>query len=77
MLSPRVGPASPLAGINRTDAIAATVIGGTSPDGRRGSIAGTLIRAFIIQVLRNGLNLLNITQFQNIVIGAVIVATAF
>jgi len=45
--------------------------------GGEGSIAGTLIGAFIIQVLRNGLNLLNITSnFQNIVIGAVIVAAA-
>ncbi|HOJ60992.1 MAG TPA: ribose ABC transporter permease [bacterium] len=78
LLTARLNSASPLAGINyELDAIAATVIGGTSLMGGEGHIMGTLIGAFIIQVLRNGLNLLNITSnFQNIVIGAVIVAAA-
>ena len=57
------------------DAIAATVIGGTSLTGGEGTVAGTLVGALIIGVLRNGLNLLDISSFvQQIVIGAVIVA---
>jgi ribose/xylose/arabinose/galactoside ABC-type transport system permease subunit len=56
------------------DAIAATVIGGTSLTGGEGTVIGTLIGALIIGVLRNGLNLLDISSFvQQIVIGAVIV----
>lgn len=57
------------------DAIAAAVIGGTSLLGGRGSITGTLIGAFIMGVLRNGANLLNVSEFvQQVVIGVIIVA---
>ena len=57
------------------DAIAATVIGGTSLLGGEGQIFGTLIGAFIMGVLRNGLNLLGVSSFvQQTVIGAVIIA---
>ena len=56
------------------DAIAATVIGGTSLMGGDGTLAGTLVGALIMGVLRNGLNLLGVSSFlQQIVIGAVIV----
>jgi ribose transport system permease protein len=56
------------------DAIAATVIGGTSLVGGSGTVAGTLVGALIMGVLRNGLNLLGISSFlQQIVIGLVII----
>jgi len=56
------------------DAIAATVIGGTSLMGGSGFITGTLIGAMIISVLRNGLNLLDVSSFiQQIAIGVVII----
>jgi ribose/xylose/arabinose/galactoside ABC-type transport system permease subunit len=56
------------------DAIAATVIGGTSLLGGEGTVAGTLIGALIMAVLRNGLNLLGVSSFiQQIVIGSVII----
>ena len=56
------------------DAIAATVIGGTSLMGGEGNVFGTLIGALIIGVLRNGLTLLNISSFaQQIIIGLVII----
>ncbi|OPH60041.1 ribose ABC transporter permease [Paenibacillus ferrarius] len=57
------------------DAIAAVVIGGTSLAGGRGVIWGTLIGAIIMGVIRNGLNLLNVSPYyQLIIIGIVIVA---
>jgi ribose transport system permease protein len=57
------------------DAIAATVIGGTSLLGGSGTLVGTLIGALIMGVLRNGLNLLGISSFlQQVVIGGVIIA---
>ena len=56
------------------DAIAATVIGGTSLLGGEGTVVGTLIGALIMAVLRNGLNLLGVSSFiQQIVIGSVII----
>lgn len=57
------------------DAIASAVIGGTSLLGGEGSISGTIIGALIMGVLRNGANLLNISDFiQRIVIGVIIIA---
>ena len=56
------------------DAIAATVIGGSSLLGGEGTVSGTLIGALIMGVLRNGLNLLNVSSFlQQVVIGVVII----
>jgi ribose/xylose/arabinose/galactoside ABC-type transport system permease subunit len=75
ILTARLNSAQPIAGIMyELDAIAATVIGGTSLMGGEGSLAGTLIGALIMGVLRNGLNLLGVSSFlQQIVIGAVII----
>jgi len=75
ILTARLNSAQPIAGMMyELDAIAATVIGGTSLTGGEGTVIGTLIGALIIGVLRNGLNLLDISSFvQQIVIGAVIV----
>jgi len=75
VLTARLNSAQPIAGINyELDAIAATVIGGTSLMGGEGSVLGTLIGALIMGVLRNGLNLLGVSAFiQQVVIGAVII----
>jgi ribose/xylose/arabinose/galactoside ABC-type transport system permease subunit len=75
ILTARLNSAQPIAGMMyELDAIAATVIGGASLTGGEGTVFGTLIGALIIGVLRNGLNLLDISSFvQQIVIGAVIV----
>jgi ribose transport system permease protein len=76
LLTARLNSAQPIAGINyELDAIAATVIGGTSLMGGQGSVIGTLIGALIMGVLRNGLNLLGVSSFiQQVVIGVVIIA---
>lgn len=55
------------------DAIASCVIGGTSLLGGSGSVWGTFIGAIIMIVIRNGLNLLNVSSnLQKLVIGVVI-----
>ncbi len=54
--------------------IAAVVVGGTSLSGGSGRIFGTLIGAFIIAVIQNGMNQLNIDEYtQKVVLGAVII----
>jgi ribose transport system permease protein len=75
ILTARLNSAQPIAGIMyELDAIAATVIGGTSLMGGAGGVGGTLVGALIMGVLRNGLNLLGISSFlQQIVIGLVII----
>ncbi len=75
ILTARLNSAQPIAGIMyELDAIAATVIGGTSLLGGQGRVTGTLVGALIMGVLRNGLNLLGISSFlQQVVIGLVIV----
>ena len=55
------------------EVIAAVVVGGTSLMGGQGKIFGTLIGAFIIAVIKNGMNLTNVDPFnQRIVLGAVL-----
>jgi erythritol transport system permease protein len=56
------------------NAIAAVVLGGTSLMGGRGTIGGTLVGAFVIGVLADGLILLGVSEFWQMVIkGSVIV----
>ncbi len=53
--------------------IAAVVVGGTSLSGGTGRILGTLIGAFIIAVIQNGMNLMGMESYtQQVVLGAVI-----
>lgn len=75
LLTSRLDSAQPVAGEGyELDAIAATVIGGTSMSGGEGHLAGTIIGALFIAVLNNGLNLLNVSSYiQQIVIGLVII----
>lgn len=76
VLTSRLNSAQPTAGTGmELDVIAAVVIGGTSLSGGVGTVIGTLIGALIIGVLRNGLNLLDVSSFwQQVVIGMVIAA---
>jgi ribose transport system permease protein len=56
------------------DAIAAVILGGTSLFGGRGSIWGSLLGAVLITMIRNGMNLMEISQFkQMMAIGAVVI----
>lgn len=58
------------------NAIAAVVLGGTSLMGGRGSIGGTIIGAFVIGVLADGLILLGVSEFWQIVIKGVVIVAA-
>jgi ribose transport system permease protein len=58
------------------DAIAAVVLGGTSFSGGVGTLGGTLLGVFVIGILNNGLNLLNINSFWQLVIKGVVILLA-
>ncbi|MDR0403199.1 MAG: ABC transporter permease [Treponema sp.] len=79
IMAGRIISAQPTAGDGyELDAVASSVIGGTSTMGGEGTAAGTFIGAFVIGVLRNGLNLVGVSPFiQKIVIGLVIVGSVF
>lgn len=79
ILTGRLNAAQPIAGIGyELDAIAAVIIGGTSLNGGVGTVGGTMMGAILIGMLRNGLNLLNVSPFlQQVVIGSVIVGAVF
>lgn len=79
ILASRLGSGQPLAGDGwELDAIAATVVGGTDIMGGRGTIIGTIIGAFIIGVINNGLNLMNVSPYLQLVVkGIVIIGAVF
>jgi len=74
LLASRMNSGQPNAGLMyELDVIAAVVVGGTSLFGGRGSIVGTFLGAMLIGILRNGLNLMNVSSYlQMIVVGVVI-----
>lgn len=77
ILTSRLNSAQPTAGITfELDAIAAVVLGGTTLAGGEGGIGGTLLGAFIIGVLNNGLNLLNVSSFYQQVVKGVVILLA-
>jgi ribose/xylose/arabinose/galactoside ABC-type transport system permease subunit len=74
LLASRMNSGQPNSGLMyELDVIAAVVVGGTSLFGGRGTVIGTLIGSFLIGVLRNGLNLMNVESYvQQVVVGVVI-----
>jgi erythritol transport system permease protein len=58
------------------NAIAAVVLGGTSLMGGRGSVTGSLIGAFVIGVLADGLVMLGVSEFWQIVIKGLVIVLA-
>lgn len=74
IVTSRIGSASPNAGAGyELDAIAAVVLGGTSTAGGEGSIGGTIIGAMIIGILSNGLDIMNVSPFYQLIVkGSVI-----
>jgi ribose transport system permease protein len=77
ILTSRLNSAQPTAGTSyELDAIAAVVLGGTSLSGGRGRIFGTLIGALIIGTLNNGLNLLGVSSFYQLVVKGIVILIA-
>jgi Ribose/xylose/arabinose/galactoside ABC-type transport systems, permease components len=74
VLAARLNSATPILGQGyELDAIAAAVIGGTSMDGGRGNVIGTLVGALIIGTISNGLDILNVSAYwQQIIKGLII-----
>jgi ribose transport system permease protein len=57
-------------------AIAAVVLGGTSLEGGRGTFLGTLAGALIIGVLGNGMTLMNVPSFYQLIVQGVVILVA-
>lgn len=77
VLTFRVASAMPAAGEGyEMDAIAAAVIGGCSLSGGISKIRGTIIGALILGLISNGMNLLGITTYPQMVVKGVIIFTA-
>ncbi len=79
LLAGRTNSGFPNAGIGaELDAIAAVIIGGASFFGGRGTVLGVFAGALIMGLLRNGLNLLNVSVFwQQLLIGVVIIVAVY
>jgi ribose transport system permease protein len=79
IMAARLNSAQPALGQGyELDAIAAAVIGGTSLSGGEGTILGTIIGAFIISVLTNGLRILSVPQeWQTVVTGTILVLAVY
>lgn len=77
LISSRLNSAQPALGLGyELDAIAAVVIGGTSLSGGRGTVLGTIIGAFIMSVLTNGLRIMGVQEEWKIVVTGVIIIVA-
>jgi len=79
IIASRLNSAQPALGAGyELEAIAAVVIGGTSLSGGEGNIMGTVIGAFVISVLTNGLRILSIPQeWQIVVTGAIVILAVY
>jgi erythritol transport system permease protein len=77
IIAAQLGAAHPATGETfELNAIAAVVLGGTSLMGGRGSIGGTLIGAFVIGVLADGLVLLGVSEFWQMLIKGLVIVLA-
>ena len=77
LLSGRLNGADPNAGqLFELDAIAAVVIGGVSLKGGMGSVIGSLIGALTMATLNNGMDLLGISSFYQMVFKGIIIILA-
>jgi ribose transport system permease protein len=79
VMASRINSAQPSLGQGyELDAIAAAVIGGTSLSGGEGTILGTIIGAFLISTLSNGLRILSVPpEWQIVVTGTIVVLAVY
>jgi ribose transport system permease protein len=77
LLSSRLSSAQTNAGMGyELDAIAAVVLGGTSLAGGVGTMVGTLLGALIIGVINNGMNMLSVPYFYQLIVKGVVILLA-
>ncbi|MEX2694814.1 ABC transporter permease [Rhizobium mongolense] len=73
----RLGAAEPILGnLWELDAIAAAAIGGASLMGGKGSVIGTILGAIILGAMRNGLTLMNVQAFYQLLATGLIILVA-
>jgi ribose transport system permease protein len=79
VIAARLNSAQPALGQGyELDAIAAAVIGGTSLSGGEGTILGTVIGAFVMSVLSNGLRILSVPQeWQTVMTGVIVIFAVY
>jgi len=79
VIAARLNSAQPALGQGyELDAIAAAVIGGTSLSGGEGTILGTVIGAFVMSVLTNGLRILSVPQeWQTVMTGVIVIFAVY
>lgn len=77
VLAARTSAGAPTAGLNyEMDAITICVIGGCSLSGGSGSIVGTIAGMLLIGVITNGMNLMNVSSYWQLVVKGVIIILA-
>jgi len=77
LLTARIGASTPGAGqFLELDAIAAAVIGGVSLRGGVGTVVGAVMGAFLLTLINNGMSILNVSSFAQLVIKAAILVAA-
>lgn len=77
IISSELMAAHPATGTNlELNAIAAAVLGGTSMSGGRGTIGGTIIGAFVIGILSDGLVMMGVSSFWQMVIKGLVIIVA-
>lgn len=77
VISSELMAAHPATGTNlELNAIAAAVLGGTSMSGGRGTIGGTIIGAFVIGILSDGLVMMGVSSFWQMVIKGLVIIVA-
>ncbi|WP_320128578.1 ABC transporter permease [uncultured Sphaerochaeta sp.] len=77
VLSSRMYSGQPSVGSGyELDAIAACVLGGVSMSGGKGSISGTVIGAMVIGIISNGLNLMGVSSFWQLIVKGIIILCA-
>ena len=77
IIAAQLGASHPATGETfELNAIAAVVLGGTSLMGGRGTIGGTLVGAFVIGILADGLVLLGVSEFWQMVIKGLVIVLA-
>lgn len=79
LMTAKTNAGAPNAGAGyELDAIAAAIIGGTSPSGGKGSIFGTLLGVLIFGIIQNALDILNVSSYiQQVIKGLIIIGAVW